>query len=38
MVHDYTGKFQKEREKILKEGLQSTPYQHYDDTGTIMDP
>jgi len=34
MVHDYTGKFQKEREKILKEGLQSTPYQHYDDTGT----
>jgi hypothetical protein len=34
LIHDYTGKFQKEREEILKEGLQSTPYQHYDDTGT----
>lgn len=33
-IHDYAGTFQKEREEILKEGLQSTPYQHYDDTGT----
>lgn len=34
LIHDHTGEFQKEREEILREGLKSTSYQHYDDTGT----
>jgi len=34
LIHDHTGTFQKEQEEIFEEGLKSTFYQHYDETGT----